>query len=741
MKRRGPKKPSMENGSSVVIVENSARTAVELLCEALERSDFWGVIARSLAQSQMDAREFQVLIKPDLGSFDPSSPVATETRLVEALIDQLQDQGYSRVAVCAATDSSFLWAENREVPVLADLLGYKYVTPGGHDYDVLDLTQNLVAADFPAGSVLQDSELAEAWRDAHFRICFAKNRTDEFDCYALCLDSLLGVLPLVDKDYYYRCRIPAGEAVADLLRTTPVHFAFIDAVVSAHGMGGSRAPIGIQTSCVIASESIPLIDYIGALKMGLDPYQSQLAGRVFRTLGLPPNYKVDGDLSVYDGWMNVHPLIIDSHRQRESSTMMSRLLKPWLQITNAELFPLKNPIDAKVNSTISAFFENVGRDPGAFWLLVTANYLIGSVNQGIHSYRVLYDKDSIRQVHAPIGLQLENYSEADFFAIVPELSLLEPLLRGTESSAEGLRWRYLDGATILEFMRDLSIPFDDFVHHVDVAKSIQYMNDYIGGVVVPVRRDASGRVVLQAERNLYLPQPNYLALYQGKSIDVSKIEVCEYGDTFHRMYWKTIKSENDSAICDDGIVTFTRLDQLTRVQIIGRQHFVLPPFWQVMDLSLAPDIKAALVTHAYKTFFDRTVANFEALVEGRDVRIGFPWHTPRSFDDTEALPVEAIQNLLKQCGEKIQGFARTTDVHNTSGNGFGQAPAYVDEQGFRHFRSVPETPAAGEPSSQNASGIPVQAMLEKVMEFYSGLFAAFARDGLRGFQPPARIDS
>ena len=154
------------------------------------------------------------------------------------------------------------------------------------------------------------------------------------------------------------------------------------------------------------------------------------------------------------------------------------------------------------------------------------------------------------------------------------------------------------------------------------------MNDYLGGVLVPLAHDSSGRPVRQAERNIYLPQPNYLVLYQGKTIDVSKLEVVEYGANCHRLYWKTVLSENGSAACDDGIATFDRTIEGTRVTITGRQQFAIPPFFQVFDPDFVPGLKAKLVTHAYQTFFDRTIANFEALVEGRDIRIGRPVDEP-----------------------------------------------------------------------------------------------------------------
>jgi hypothetical protein len=732
----------MRSGASAIIVENPHSTAVDLLRDALERSGFWKVIARARTRSKVPAKRFHVLIKPDLGAFDVPSPAATDPKLVETLIDLLHAKGYPRTAVCSAPDSSFFWAENRDVAVLADLLGYKFVTPGGREYDIIDLSENLADGGFREGGVLFGGELAQAWRDANFRICFAKNKTGEQDGYALCLDSLLDVLPLLDKDYYYRHRVPAGAAVAELLHATPVHFGLIDATISAHGPGGSRAPAGIQTNCVIASESVLLADYVGALKMGLDPKQSELADRVFTTIGVPQNYTIDGSLAVYPGWQNVHPLIMDSHRLREKSPTVSRLLRPWLQTLNTEIFPLRHPIDARVNANVSALFADVGKDPAAFWLLVAANYALGNLNRSVNTYRILYDKDSLRHVQAPLGLRLEDYSEADYRAIVAELSVLENLLKDVEPAAENLRWRYVDRATVFEFSRELPIDFDEFVRHVDVAKTIQYMNDYIGGVAVPVKRDASGRVLLQAERNLYLPQPNYLALYQGKEIDVSKLEVCEYSEGSCRMFWKTVKSENDSAIYDDGIVIFTRAGDSTRVQIIGRQLFVLPPFWQAVNLDLVPDFKAALVTHAYKTFFDRTYANLEALVEGREIRIGRPWRRPESFDDAEPFPVQIIQDFFISLGEKLQSLFKAAGGFNAMSRNPAPAPFFVDENGFRHFRPGSEPPPSeGNSSTSSAGRSPLQEALEEISSFYSGLCAAVTRDGLDGVIPSGSVQS
>jgi hypothetical protein len=252
----------------------------------------------------------------------------------------------------------------------------------------------------------------------------------------------------------------------------------------------------------------------------------------------------------------------------------------------------------------------------------------------------------------------------------------------------------------------LPIGFEQFARRVDIARTIQFMNDYLGGVLVPLAHDPAGRPVRQAERNIYLPQPNYLVLYQGKPIDVSKLEVVEYEADRHRLFWKTIKSENGSASHDDGIASFERTLDGTRVIITGRQQFSLPPFWQVFDPKLVPGLKPKLITHAYQTFFDRTLANFEALVEGRDILIG------REVDEPPALPAEQLMPWLKRLAE----FATPILARFAHGQQPQEPVNVTDPDGFTHI--IPAGEGITEPG-------PVATELS---QFLQGLSLALTRD-------------
>ena len=669
------------------------------LAAALDRAGFWDIVTGAP----------RIVIKPELAGFAAGSPTATDPALVEALIDLLHDRGFSNVAVVSASDSSALWAANRDVYALSDLLGYRFVTPNGRSYDILDLADAPDHDVFPADSALHGCGLSREWLDADIRIVFSKNRTDEASGYALCLDTLIGVLPLIDKDLHYRRRRHPGDVVTALLTAAPLQFCLIDAVVSAHGAAGQRAPTPIATEAIIAAQHPVLADYVGSLRMGLDPATSPLFARVQRAHPLPPRYTVSGTLAPYADWINVPPPLLRTTQMRGSAEMLDRLVAPWLQRLDTELFPLKHPIDARINATLASFLAD------SPWLVVLANALVALIGEMVASYRVMFDKDALHRQAVPLGIDIAAVPDTTFEDLVVELVQLEPVAEGAPAVSDELHWRHVEQAVVFRYTRLLPIDYDLFVRKVDVARTIQFMNDYLGGVVVPLQHDDQRRPIRQAERNIYLPQPNYIVLYQGKPIDVSKLEVVEYGADHQRLFWKTIASENASATYDDGIATFSREEAGTRVTIVGRQQFALPLFWQVFDLDLVPDIKASLVTHAYQTFFDRTMANFEALVEGRDIRIGKP------TDEPSPLPLEQLMPLIEKIGEVAMPLVQK--IIQTPSAAPIDPSRWIDADGFTHI----EPTAAAQPNSAEPT-TGTDHWIAEIARFIEGFRHAAQRD-------------
>jgi hypothetical protein len=239
-----------------------------------------------------------------------------------------------------------------------------------------------------------------------------------------------------------------------------------------------------------------------------------------------------------------------------------------------------------------------------------------------------------------------------------------------------MRWRVVDGATVFEVSRDIAADFDEFVARVDVAAGISLMADYLGGRRLTVFATPDGTRTHQVERNLYLPQPNYLALWGGQPIDVCKLELVERTPDEHRLTWRTVLSPNGSATHDDGTLTFTRTATGTRAAVRGRQLFTLPPAWSGVDLTELPELRNPLLEEAYRRFFTTTFDNLEACFEGREFRIGRPPAPP-----DEPLLTEALGVLLDAAG----GWACASDPGPEDGTGPGPRAA-VDRHGFTHVR-------------------------------------------------------
>jgi uncharacterized protein (DUF362 family) len=706
-----------------VIAQTTANDKFSLLTAALKRAGFWERLESARRLAKAEPSNFRILIKPDLELFNPGDPTGTDPELVEHLIDLLYQRNYRSVAVGDARNVWDLWLENRDVSVLAELVGYHFITKHQYPYDVVDLSEETVDAGFPQESVLRGTGLAKRWMNAQFRINFAKNKTHEEFGYALCVYNFLGVLPLRDKEYHYRHRLKPWDVCADLLKQTPVHFNIIDAFVSNDGSEGTRTVHPLETRTIIASPSALLADWAGSLKMQIDPYISQINAKALRDIGLPKHYEIVGDLSPYQGWKNVPPILLESVRKRSDSPAMSRVVKPWFQSVNKELFPFKDLFNDRINALAMKYLANLDSNALAFWGMVGVNYAIGWIHSRLEAFETMYSKERLRWRDAPLDINLADYSASDYEAVLDYIAPLQKIISQTPAEPDGLRWRYLDGSVLFQFSRLIHAPFRDFVARVDISKAVQSMNDYIGGACVPVKRDRARRIIYQAERNIYLPQPNWMVLFGGKVIDVGKLEFVQYKQREQKISWRTLKSNNGSAEFDDGIVTFARENaNQTRVTIVARQKFTLPLFWQVVNMDLSPKIKDFLVVAAYNRYFTQTIANFEAQYQGRDCRIGKPWALESESASMAPLNVDAIIETWMTLGNALQknfgglsGVMRTLGLTGKNGE---REPIEVDENGFRHFDGA----AAPEPEMHSTRAPNLLGMLWNVRDEAGGFF-------------------
>src|SRR6266496_2560905 len=142
--QRGRKRPTPVR---VCVAQRAGATPRELLEEVLEAAGLWYLLSR---------RRGSIVIKPDLDFYQAVPHGGTDPELVEHLIDLLHDRGHADVVVGEARNESDGWLHNRDPMMVPHLVCYRFVTPKGRPYDVIDLRPG-------AG-------INERWLKATFRI-------------------------------------------------------------------------------------------------------------------------------------------------------------------------------------------------------------------------------------------------------------------------------------------------------------------------------------------------------------------------------------------------------------------------------------------------------------------------------------------------------------------------------------------------------------------------------------------
>jgi uncharacterized protein (DUF362 family) len=712
---------SASNPVRVSVATDPSADKFTLLARALEDAGLWSEVEARAGALGVDPGALRIVIKPDMSVFDVPSPTGTDPELVEEMLDLMYARGYTNAIVGSTRDTFDLLLENRGVLALADLAGYRFRTRAGHDYDIVDLAEETVPGAFPAGASLYGSEVSRVWSEAQFRISFCKNRTDETDGFALTLQNLIGTLPLTDKRYHYYQRLRAHEVATELLRAYPVQMAVIDAFTSSHGSAGVRKGAPIETRTIIAAGDPLAADSIAARKMGIEPGTSKMTAHALDAVGVQGEIEVSGNTGAYAGWRNVHPLLAGAAQARNRWPAASWLLSALTQSVNRDLFPFKDLTTDRLNALLVRYAGNPDSDPLAFWLTATMGYVIGAAGGSFETWGIIAAKDSLHRADVALGIDPEAFTNDEYDAVREHVLSMKPLLDSIEPDGEGLRWMFLDHSQLFEYSRVIAVPFEAFVARVDVALTNQFMNDYLGGRIVVTARDKRGRSIRQAERDIYLPQPNFMALSNGKPIDVMKIECAEYSPTRHTLYWKLVRSENDSAAYDDALVSFEKTDDgLTRATIFGRQEFSIPSLWSFIDLPSNAALKKYLVTDAYHRFFARSFANFEAVAEGRDVRLGRTWDATRGEPGGENAPslevvgtaIETLLNKIPAGG--LQALKRLiADDSGTTTDG------ELDADGFVHFAGK-SAQISTEPTGR-----------EDAMAFFKDVVEALRKDFVR----------
>jgi uncharacterized protein (DUF362 family) len=304
-----PVNPVNTGPTTVAVFKGDDKFA--LLDQVLETTKFFDILEESCRKSGKAKEDFKVVIKPNFMFMHSKQDISTYTdpALVEGLVDRIAARGFPNLTLVEAQSTYGNYYENREVLKVAQYVGYSL----NKNYRIVDLTEEMV--DYDYGGRLGKHSVGPTWRDADFRISFAKNKTHTFCHYTLTLKNIYGTLPMQDKLKEYHTKREYDWPTIESMKHFWVHFGLIDAFTSADGdFGVIVDPEPNDTRTIIGGENLMAVDWVGAKKMGLNPDDPQV-GR-FLPLAVAafgkPEINWVGDTSAYEPWENVSEVIIKS---------------------------------------------------------------------------------------------------------------------------------------------------------------------------------------------------------------------------------------------------------------------------------------------------------------------------------------------------------------------------------------------------------------------------------------------
>lgn len=295
-KEETPKRNEPLEKSSIVSIKYGD-DKLEILDQALEESGFWKCLEEKFEMSGKEKKDFEIAVKPNFMVLTAAADLSnyTDTEMVVHLLKRFYDLGYRKLYVVESENVLGQWYGNRSVDAVAKAAGYK-----DDFYKVSSLTRN--AEPYHYRGILKEHFVGRTWKDADFRISFAKNKTHPAGTYTLTLKNIFGTTVYQNKYLDYHKHLEWDKCIIDMLDSFPVDFGIVDGYISSDGPFGFRGAKRPKiTKTVIAGANLIAVDWVGALKMGINPMRSRLMRKVVAKWGTPA-YKVLGPMDIYKKW-------------------------------------------------------------------------------------------------------------------------------------------------------------------------------------------------------------------------------------------------------------------------------------------------------------------------------------------------------------------------------------------------------------------------------------------------------
>jgi uncharacterized protein (DUF362 family) len=294
------------------------------LDRVLDETGYDALLEERLAASGKSKAEFSIVIKPNfMFAYNKRDRTTfTDPALVEHLAKRMRTAGFEKIAVVEAQSTYGEYFDKRSVHEMADYLGFDT----GVGYEIIDMTEDALDQE-NFGPHLGLHPVSRVWKNADFRISFAKNKTHAYSYYTLTLKNIYGALPLANKFKEYHCDRDIYHTTIEYLSAYPAHFGLVDAYISADGPFGIFADMRPnETHTIIAGADLVAVDWVAATKMGIDPIISQYMRLAVKSFG-KPEIRLVGDGNPYRPWLNVPvALTLFAHKGLDANYYFGNLI-------------------------------------------------------------------------------------------------------------------------------------------------------------------------------------------------------------------------------------------------------------------------------------------------------------------------------------------------------------------------------------------------------------------------------
>lgn len=359
--------PLGRGGPVHVVQGNEESDKRALFRRVLEDAGLGERLDARAAELGVAMRDLRVLIKAtfQLGYHRADRSIVTDPELVDELARFLRERGVGDVVVAEGPNLYDRFHERRGVHEVARYFGY-----ASPHYRVVDLSEDEVPHAYPRGMAQQT--LARAWRDAHFRIAFAKLRSHPVDFTHLALAGLQGVGARLEEFLFAERQAQRGTALLMPCTEFPPHFALIDGFDSAaDGLVGIIAcPDAPRPRRLYAGADALAVDLVASRHIGLaDPRRDAILGAAVHWFGDPTTRTVIvGTDEPVPGWRTPYArawwrvLALAAYPMYQFASGRGALFLPPM---DEEAFPARSPPSASLRAKRKVVRALLGmRTPG-----------------------------------------------------------------------------------------------------------------------------------------------------------------------------------------------------------------------------------------------------------------------------------------------------------------------------------------------------------------------------------------